>query len=95
MPATKRKKDAAPKEKPGEEELKAAASTDAVEKAVFIGKKPVMSYVVACLTHLNTGSNKVTVKARGRAIWRAVDTVEVLRRSFAKDLGIQNITLCT
>jgi hypothetical protein len=26
------------------------------EKAVLIGKKPVMSYVVACLTHLSSGS---------------------------------------
>lgn len=75
MPATKRKKETAPKEKPGKEEPKAAASTEAAEKAVLIGKKPVMSYVVACLTHLNSGSNKVTVKARGRAICRAVDTV--------------------
>lgn len=95
MPASKRKKETAQKEKPTEEQTKVVKSTEVSEKAVLIGKKPVMSYVVACLTHLSSGSNKVTIKARGRAICRAVDTAEVLRRSFAKNLEIQGISLCT
>ncbi|NWF87372.1 DNA-binding protein Alba [Candidatus Bathyarchaeota archaeon] len=65
------------------------------ENIVLIGKKPVMNYVVACLTFFNSGAQKVTVKARGRAISRAVDTVELLRRSFAKDLQIHSINLST
>jgi len=56
---------------------------------VFIGRKPVMNYVTACLTFFSTGGKEVCVKARGRAISTAVDTVEVLRRSFMKDLGIK------
>lgn len=95
LPAAKRKKEATPKEKPAEEKLEATKATEVAERSVLIGKKPVMSYVVACLTHLSSGVNKVTVKARGRAICRAVDTVEVLRRSFAKSLEVQNIALCT
>jgi DNA-binding protein len=62
---------------------------------VFVGNKPVMNYVLACMTHLNSGSNKIVVKARGRAIPRAVDTVEVLRRSFAKGVELQGINLST
>lgn len=62
---------------------------------VFVGNKPVMSYVLACLTHLNSGSKKIVVKARGRAIPRAVDTVEVLRRSFAKGVELEGINLST
>jgi DNA-binding protein len=62
---------------------------------VFVGNKPVMSYVLACLTHLNSGSNKIVVKARGRAIPRAVDTVEVLRRTFAKGVALEGINLST
>jgi DNA-binding protein len=62
---------------------------------VFIGNKPVMNYVLACLTFLNSGSNKIVVKARGRAIPRAVDTVEVLRRSFAKGLQLEGVSLST
>jgi len=62
---------------------------------VFIGRKPVMNYVTACLTFFSTGGKEVCVKARGRAISTAVDTVEVLRRSFMKDLGIKGIKIGT
>jgi DNA-binding protein len=62
---------------------------------VLIGKKPVMNYVVACLTFFNSGEKNVTVKARGRAISRAVDTVELLRRAFVKDLGLSGICIGT
>jgi len=72
-----------------------ASETQASENVVFIGRKPVMNYVLACLTYLNSGSNKIVVKARGRAIPRAVDTIEVLRRSFAKGLQLESISLST
>ena len=65
------------------------------ENTVFIGQKPVMNYVIACLTHLNGGSKKVLAKARGRAIPKAVDTVELLRRAFARDLQLHTILLGT
>lgn len=65
------------------------------DSTVFVGKKPVMNYVVACLTYFNSGANKVVVKARGRTISRAVDTVELLRRAFLKDLQLQDITTST
>ena len=67
----------------------------AEENVVFIGQKPVMNYVIACLTSFNTGGGKVCVKARGMAISRAVDTVEVLRRSFIKNLKIADIKIGT
>ena len=65
------------------------------ENTVFVGRKPVMNYVVACMTFFNTGCKKVVVKARGRAISRAVDTVELLRRVFVKDLKLKGISLGT
>ena len=52
---------------------------------VYIGKKPTMNYVLAILTQINNGSDQVTVKARGRAISRAVDVAEVLTKRFATD----------
>ncbi len=54
-----------------------------------------MSYVVACITFFNAGEKQVVVKARGRAISRAVDTVELLRRGFVKDLEVKNIDIGT
>ena len=62
---------------------------------VFIGKKPVMNYVTACITFFNSGEKHVVVKARGRAISKAVDTVELLRRAFVKNLDIHSIDIDT
>jgi DNA-binding protein Alba len=49
---------------------------------VFIGLKPTMTYVFQVVTQLNSGSGPVVVKARGNAIGKAVDVVEVVRRRF-------------
>jgi len=49
---------------------------------VLVGKKPLMSYVTAILMQLSSGGKEVTVKARGRAISRAVDVVEVVSNKF-------------
>ena len=68
---------------------------DKVETVVFIGKKPVMNYVTACITFFNRGEKYVVIKARGRAICKAVDTVELLRRAFVKNLEIKRIDIGT
>jgi len=65
------------------------------ENIVLVGKKPVMNYVVACITFFNAGEKEVAVKARGRAISSAIDTVELLKRSFVKDLEIKSIEIGT
>lgn len=63
---------------------------------VLVGKKPVMNYVTACITFFNNSSeNQVIIKARGRAISKAVDTVELLRRAFIKNLEINNVAIDT
>jgi len=88
-------------EKPAEQAAKEETTTKVPqakqvgENTVFIGRKPVMNYVVACLTFLNSGSKKVVLKARGQAISRAVDTVELLKRVFMKDLQLQGISIGT
>jgi DNA-binding protein len=63
---------------------------------VYIGRKPVMSYVLAIITSF-TGSHtsKVVLKARGRAISTAVDAAEVARRRFMQDLHISEINIGT
>jgi DNA-binding protein len=65
------------------------------EKVVYVGQKPVKNYVVACLTSFTAGSTKITVKARGRAICKAVDTVELLRRRFMKNVELRGISIST
>lgn len=66
------------------------------DNTVYIGGKPVMNYVLAVVTQFNTGkSNEVIIKARGRAISRAVDVAEIVRRRFLPDLKVNSITTST
>jgi DNA-binding protein len=63
---------------------------------VYIGRKPVMSYVLAVITHFNRPDAKdVVIKARGMAITTAVDVAEVTRRRFMKDLTVDKIEIGT
>jgi DNA-binding protein len=62
---------------------------------VFVGKKPIMAYVLAILTHLNSGHDAVFIKARGSMISKAVDISQVVKRKFSKDLKISNIEIGT
>ena len=65
------------------------------DNAVLIGKKPVMNYVLACITVFHGGAKEVSVKARGRAISRAIDVVEVVRRRFLPDVKVMSIGIGT
>ena len=62
---------------------------------VFIGRKPVLNYVLACLTLLKSGESEVLVKARGRSISTAVDVVEVTKNRFLNDLKVVDISIGT
>ncbi len=62
---------------------------------VFVGRKPVLNYVLACLTLLKSGESEVLVKARGRSISTAVDVVEVTKNRFVNDLKIVDISIGT
>ncbi len=64
--------------------------------SIFVGNKPVMAYVTAVMMHFAGDMKELTVKARGNAISRAVDVVEVCRRRFFGDkLSITGITIGT
>jgi len=66
------------------------------DNTVFIGGKPVMNYVLAVVTQFSIGkSEEVIIKARGRAISRAVDVAEIVRRRFLPNLEITQITTST
>jgi DNA-binding protein len=66
------------------------------ENTIYVGNKPPMSYVLAVVTQFNTsGSDEVIIKARGRAISRAVDTAEITRNRFVTDAEIKDIKIGT
>jgi len=66
-----------------------------IAPTVLVGKKPAMSYVLAVLTGFQGGSKEVIVKARGRAISRAVDVVQIAKNRFLSNLQVKDIRLGT
>lgn len=66
------------------------------DNVIYVGKKPPMSYVLAVITQFNdNGSDGVVLKARGRAISTAVDTAEIVRKRFMKNVEVQEIKIGT
>jgi len=65
------------------------------ENVIFIGKKNAKSYVLAVITQVKQGSDKIVLKARGRSISRAVDVAEMVRTRFEKDLKVKDIKIST
>lgn len=67
----------------------------AENNTVLVGRKPAMNYVLACITLFQGGTNEVVIKARGRAISRAIDVAEIVKRRFLTDLKIKDIKIGT
>jgi DNA-binding protein len=65
------------------------------ENIVYIVNKPVMNYVLAVVTQINGGIPQVMLKARGRAISRAVDVAEIVRNKFITDIQLGSIEIST
>jgi len=65
------------------------------ENTVFVGNKPVMNYVLAVVTQFNNGAEEVAIKARGRAISRAVDTAEITLNRFLDGVTKKEIITST
>lgn len=65
------------------------------DNIVFVGKKPTMSYVLACMTQFSSGLKEIHIKARGKAISKAVDVAEITKNRFAEGTKIKNISVGT
>lgn len=68
---------------------------DTEENTVYIGSKTAMSYVHAVVTQFNEGQETVHVKARGKAISRAVDVTEFIKNRFVEEAEVENINVGT
>jgi len=55
------------------------------ENVVLVGNKPAMNYALATVIQFNQGADKVAIKARGRAISRAVDAAQIVQLRFLQD----------
>ena len=89
-------KEASPKIVVEEPKKMAKKTLEKKPDVVFIGNKPPMSYVMAVMTALSSGTmTEITLKARGRAITTAVDVAEITRNRFIKDLNVTSIGIGT
>ena len=65
------------------------------ENVVFVGKKNVMSYVLAVVTQFNNGNKEVVIKARGKIISRAVNVAEIVKNRFVSDAKVKDVHILT
>jgi DNA-binding protein len=62
---------------------------------VVVGDKPSMAYVLEAINQFNSGAAEVRITARGKAISRAVDVAEAVRRKFVSGARIKSIEIGT
>lgn len=61
-----------------------------LDNTIYVGIKPFMNYVTGVVMQFKTkGQSEVIVSARGKFISKAVDVVEVARRTFLKEENIE------
>jgi DNA-binding protein Alba len=66
------------------------------DNIIFVGIKPFMNYVTGVVMQFqNKGQKEVIVSARGKFTSKAIDVVEVARRTFLKeeDIKIKDIKI--
>ena len=59
---------------------------------IFIGKKPLMTYVTSAIIQLTTNP-LVTIKARGLSIAQAVDVVQIILRKTNPAFMVEDIKI--
>jgi len=65
------------------------------DNVILVGQKPSMAYVLGVVTQFSEGRPEVHIKARGRAISRAVDVAEIVKRRFAQNAKVKDISIGT
>jgi DNA-binding protein len=57
--------------------------TETSRDTIFIGKKPLMTYVTAAIMQLTTSDGPITIKARGMSISTAVSVAQIVTRQMS------------
>ena len=70
-------------------------SSQRENNTVFVGKKPTMNYVLACLTLFQNGTVDITLKARGHAISKAVDAAQIITKKFVPGVTVKSVDIAT
>ncbi len=67
----------------------------AENNTIFVGKKNVMSYVLAVVTLFNKGEKEVIIMSRGRSISKSVDIAEITKNRFLPEVKVSDIKIGT
>ena len=65
----------------------------AQEGVILVGQKPTPNYVLAAVMQFTQGSKRVILKARGRAISKAVDAAEIVKRFLEGKVKIADVKI--
>ena len=65
------------------------------DNVVLVGRKPLMNYVLSVNTMASQGNDEIILKARGKAISRAVDIEEMSLRRFLVGWKVSDIKFGT
>ena len=60
--------------------MQANTETETNRDTIFIGKKPLMTYVIASIMQLAGGVDSIIIKARGMSISTAVSVAQIVTR---------------
>ncbi|KAA0005159.1 MAG: DNA-binding protein Alba [Thermoplasmata archaeon] len=65
------------------------------ENVIYVGTKPAVKYAAAVAAEFENGASEVFLKARGRAISRAVDAAEITVNRFLEGVEVKDIKIST
>ena len=65
------------------------------EKIIYVGNKPAVKYAAAAAAEFENGASEVFIKARGRAISKAVDAAEISINRFLEGVRVKEVKIST
>ncbi len=65
------------------------------ENIIYVGTKPAIKYAAAVAAEFENGANSVFIRARGRAISRAVDAAEISINRFLEGVEVKEVKIST
>ncbi len=65
----------------------------AQSSSIYIGKKPLLNYVLAAMINFNSGIDTVVLKARGNMISKAVDVARMVIERMLNTVKIEDVKI--
>ena len=65
------------------------------DNVVYVGTKPAVKYAAAVAAEFENGASEVFLKARGRAISKAVDAAEISINRFLENVEVKEVKIST